>query len=277
MALPLRVGLLALLLVGAGPISANAHGARVEPGHEHISKKRLPKRVWVPVLIYHHIKWLKPSDDAIERGLTVLPSEFHAELRYLKLHRYHPITILRAVAALTDGEKLPSKPVAITFDDGYSDMYSYALPMLRHFHFQASFFIIAGLVGKPRYLTWKQIVVMSRRGMDMEAHTMTHPDLTLVPAKQARWELSQSRRLIQQHTHRPVRIMAYPYGSYNPAILRAVHRAGYIAAFTTKQGWWLHRGTLLTEPRVYIDLDDTVPIFAGRLAANPSVLAEDPT
>lgn len=241
------------------------------------ARSMAPRVVFAPVLIYHHVKWLKPQDNAIERGLTVLPSEFQAQLRYLAGAHYHPITAAQLVTYLHAGGTLPSKPVVLTFDDGYADMYATAYPMLRQYHMRATFFVVPGFLGTARYLSWNQVKEMAAHGMDIEAHTMTHPDLTLVPAAQARGEIVESRNRLQAALHRSVRVFAYPYGDYNFSILADVAHAGYWGAFTTHQGWWQSSGAPLTLPRVYVDMDDTVRTFAGRLRADATILAEDPT
>lgn len=252
-------------------------GSRLIPGsaaHASVAEKRA---VFAPVLIYHHVKWLKPSDDAIERGLTVLPAQFSQQLGYLRHAGYHTETALRVVEYLRGGKPLPRRSVVLSFDDGYTDIYHTAYPMLRQHHMVATFFIVPGFLNSPRYLSWKQVEDMARHGMDIEAHTMSHPDLTVVPAAQRWGEVSQSRSILQLRLHRSVRLMAYPYGAYNGAVISDVRKAGYWAAFTTQQGWWERSNQLLTLPRVYVDLDDTLKIFAGRLRADPKVLAEDPT
>ena len=234
------------------------------------------RSTFVPVLIYHHVKWLKPGDNAIERGLTILPDQFEAELRLLARSKYHTIDAAQLVAYLQSGRPLPTKPVALTFDDGYIDVFRTAYPELRRWHMTATFFIVPGFLDTPRYMSWSQVLDMARHGMDIEAHSMTHPDLTTVPAARLRLEVTVSRQELEQRLHRSVRVFAYPYGAYNAAVLRAVAAAGYRAAFTTRQGWWASRDQMLTLPRVYVDLDDTLSIFAGRLRADPPVLAEDP-
>lgn len=230
----------------------------------------------MPVLIYHHVKWLKPSDNAIERGLTVLPSQFDAELRYLASAHYHPITAARLVAYLLGGPPLPSRPVVLTFDDGYTDMYPFAYATLRRYRMKATFFIVPGFLDTPRYLSWSQVRDMARHGMDIEAHSMSHPDLTTVNRAQLENEVTGARRRLEGALHRSVRVFAYPYGSYDARVESAVRRAGLRAAFTTHQGWWEESASPLTLPRVYVDIDDTLAIFRGRLVADPTVLAQDP-
>jgi peptidoglycan/xylan/chitin deacetylase (PgdA/CDA1 family) len=233
--------------------------------------------VFVPVLIYHHVKSLKPTDNAIERGLTVLPGEFRAQLNVLVKNHYHLVSAAALVGYLRSGGSLPSKPVVLTFDDGYIDMFGTAYQLLRTMHLTATFFIVPGFLDTRRYLSWKQVEQMAAAGMDIEAHSMTHPDLTTVPAAQLWGEVAQSRHVLEQRLHKAVRAFAYPYGAYNASVLRAVSKAGYWGAFTTRQGWWENRSQLLTLARLYVDIDDSPQIFVGRLRADPAALAEDPT
>jgi peptidoglycan/xylan/chitin deacetylase (PgdA/CDA1 family) len=223
------------------------------------------RQYYVPVLIYHHIKWSKPSDDATERGLTIYPSQFAAHLKYLRANHYHAISALTLTEALRGSARLPSKPVVLSFDDGYTDVYDNVYKVLRTDHMTATFFIIAGLVGQPRYLTWTQIQDMAKHGMDIEAHTMTHPDLTVVPAAQTWGEIDQSRLVLQQHLHRSVRVFCYPYGAYDTLVLKDVAKAGYWAAFTTQEGYVESSAHMLTLPRVYANHDDTVPVTASMI------------
>lgn len=266
MGVPVKRILLALFVAALSrPALGSAHGDR-----------KTPDAVFVPVLIFHHVKWLKSSDNAIERGLTVLPNQFDAELRYLARAHYHTVTAAQLVRFLRFGGRLPSRPVVLSFDDGYTDMWLFAYSMLRRHHMVATFFIVPGFLDKLRYLSWSQVRGMAAHSMDIEAHTMTHPDLTIVPQAQMRGEVSQSRRELERRLHRSVQAFAYPYGSYNSAVLAAVSKAGYWGAFTTHQGWWARRSQLFTLPRVYVDLDDTLTIFAGRLRADAQTLAQDP-
>ena len=187
------------------------------------------------------------------------------------------MTIEQLVQFLRGGTALPARPVTLTFDDGYADVFHGAYQPLLRAHLKATFFIVPSFLGTPRYLTWRQVRTMAAHGMDIEAHTMTHPDLTRIGPRSLRWQLTESRRELQAKLRHPVRLLAYPYGAYSPAVLAAASRAGYLAAFTTQEGWMESSAHLLTEPRVYVDLDDSLAVFAGRVRDDPRVLAQDPT
>lgn len=247
------------------------------PSGAHAAPPDRPRLSFAPVLIYHHVTPLKPSDDAIERGLTVLPSQFESQLKYLRAARYHVVTAAQLVRHLLTGAALPTKPVVLTFDDGYVDMYHGAYERLLRAHMKGTFFIVPSFLGTPRYLTWHQIQIMAAHGMDIEAHTMTHPDLTRIGPRSVKWQLQESRRELQLGLHHAVNILAYPYGAYNSRVIVAVSRAGYKAAFTTREGWTASSSSLLSEPRIYVDLDDSAAIFAGRIRDDARAVAQDPT
>src|SRR5579859_3178247 len=180
------------------------------------------RHVFVPVLIYHHVKWLKPSDDAIERGLTVLPSQFGQELAYLARNGYHLVSTRQIALYLRGGHSLPRRPVALSFDDGYSDVYLNVYRVLRSRHMTATFFIVPGFLGTSRYLTWSQVRTMSQNGMDIEAHSMTHPDLRAISPAQRWSEIVDSRQLLEARLQTSVRVFAYPYGGFNNSIVDQV-------------------------------------------------------
>lgn len=261
---PLRIALLLIAILLGAPIGARTAAAS-------------GGSAFVPVLIYHHVKLLKPADDAIERGLTVLPKQFTAQLHFIMTHGYHALTAAQMVGDLRSGHSVPRRSVVISFDDGYADIYPNVYRVLHRYHLRATFFVVPNFLNTPRYLTWSQVIDMARHGMDIEAHTLTHPDLTtLTPSR--RWqEIFGSRHVLEARLKRPVRLLAYPYGAFNAAVLRAVRRAGFFAAFTTDEGWRQSRERLLECPRIYVDGDDSLKIFAGRLVADPAVLAADPT
>lgn len=260
------LSLAARLLLGAALpacLVASAASAQASGGNH--------ERVFAPVLIMHHVKPDKPTDDQIELGLTLPPALFGQDIDYLATHGYHTISARQLVSYLRSGGKLPSKPVVLTFDDGYTDMYTQVYPVLRKHQMTATFFVVPGFFDRPRYLTWKQVIDMSRHGMDIEAHSMTHPDLTTLSPARAWQEIWGSRHVLQSRLHRPVEVFAYPYGAYNASVLNDVSKAGYWAGFTTHRGYRQARSQLLTLPRVYVTREDIPALFARLLTGGAAI------
>jgi peptidoglycan/xylan/chitin deacetylase (PgdA/CDA1 family) len=191
----------------------------------------------VPILMYHRIDAFDPSLPAITQRLTVQPRDFAAQMRWLKRNGFHAVTQARAFAALEHGARLPGRPVMITFDDGYRDVYLNALPVLERLHLPATAYVITDRISAvPGFLRWPDLRKLERGGVAIGSHTVTHPDLTTLDDAQALKELRSSRHVLQVYLRRPVQWFAYPAGAEDPRVVGLVRRAGYILAVTTSPG-----------------------------------------
>ena len=115
-------------------------------------------------------------------GLTLqLPrTVLDEQLQYLKAQGYHTVKLVDIYNTLSTGKPLPENPIVLTFDDGYKDAYTNALPLLQAYGFTAEFFILAtpAHFEAPVYLNWNDVRVMADNGMSMQAHGRDHYDLT---------------------------------------------------------------------------------------------------
>ena len=107
----------------------------------------------VPILMYHYVDAEPPLDSPYADGLTVRTPDFEAQMDYLADKGYQPVTLDQVYAAMAGLTTLPAKPVVITFDDGGTDNYTVAYPILREHGFVATFFVITGMVGKDGTMT----------------------------------------------------------------------------------------------------------------------------
>ena len=159
-------------------------------------------------------------------------------MRWLKENGYHAVTQMQAFNALVRGGRLPSRPVLITFDDGYRDVLRYAAPVLHRLHMPATAYVITDRISGPdtSFLTWGQLRRLERLGVEIGSHTVSHPDLTTLPGSRALWELHTSRRMLENHLGHPVQWLSYPAGAENPSVVELARRAGYVLAVTTQPG-----------------------------------------
>jgi peptidoglycan/xylan/chitin deacetylase (PgdA/CDA1 family) len=192
----------------------------------------------VPILMYHHISDIPPLAYS-QVDLTVTAHGFAAQLAYLSTHAYHAIRLVDLFNTLYYGRPLPPRPVILTFDDGYADNYTNAFPLLRRYHMMGAFYIITGLVGTTlgvnTYVTWPQVEAMAMAGMDMESHTVSHPDLGLLDAERDAYELRFSRAMLAGRIHRAVQFMAYPSGA--PFRSGTIEARARIQAILTRYGY----------------------------------------
>jgi len=194
--------------------------------------------VRVPILMYHRIDELRPSLPAITRRLTVSPADFQAQMRWLAAHGFRTITQLQLFDALERGAALPPKPVLVTFDDGYRDVFGKALPILRRLHMHATAYVITGRIshGDSSFLTWGMLRGLERNGVEVGSHTVSHLELPGLSDDDALAQLVDSRRDLERHLGHPVQWFAYPAGAVDARTAALVARAGYVLAVTTSPG-----------------------------------------
>lgn len=204
----------------------------------------------VPVLNYHKV-------DDYYHALSISPSEFEEQIKYLYNSGYHTITPDDLIASLKYGNDLPEKPILITFDDGYADNYQNAYPILKKYNFTATIFIVTNLVGHDQnFITWEQAREMQENGFVFGSHTVNHIPLTNLPANKIEAELTQSRDEITRQLGSPPRYFAYPTGAYNLEVEDIVRNNGYTAAFTIRYGQ--------ASPKSDVFAIERIPIFKGQ-------------
>jgi len=198
-----------------------------------------PGAAWinVPILTYHYIRVNPDRFDQMGFALSVTPADFAAEMDWLKDSGYHPITAGDLYAFLKGTRGLPSKPVVLTFDDGYADFYTTALPILRSHDFRATAYIVSGFVGWPGYMTAAQVLEADRSGIEIGSHTVNHPNLTRLSYGAVRSQLIESKQFLERLLGHPVVSFCYPSGKVNSMVAWQVADAGFYEATTTVFGY----------------------------------------
>ncbi|MDP4133757.1 MAG: polysaccharide deacetylase family protein, partial [Bacillota bacterium] len=141
----------------------------------------------IPVLMYHSIS-SRPNN-----SLCVPEIQFAKEMEWLSNQNYHCLTIEEFYLALVDDDPLPEKSILLTFDDGYVDNYKVALPILEHYNFKATFFIIVNSIGAEG-MSLDQIKELTKKGYSIGSHTSNHLDLSILSAKRQENELMISKQ-----------------------------------------------------------------------------------
>ncbi len=232
-----------------------------------------PRVKGIPALMYHKIGDC-PRGSGL-RSLWVRARDFRRQLSYLKEHGYLALTFSELARAEAGELPMPERPVLLTFDDGYANNYELAFPILRETGLKANVFLVLETIGRHnawhdpgtepwlRMLTWDQVREMQDSGLvEFGSHAMRHPNLTRIPLEEARWEIAESKRRLEEGLGRSVLAFAYPYGAgaYVPEIRALARQAGYRYDFGIRQGisplpWDPASGPL---KRLLIRADDTL-------------------
>ncbi|HEY0962850.1 MAG TPA: polysaccharide deacetylase family protein [Pseudomonadales bacterium] len=183
------------------------------------------------ILQYHHVSANTP------RVTSVNLDEFRAHMDYLRDNGFTVLPLEDIVTALRNGDSLPDRSAAITFDDGYRNNYDAAYSLLREYGWPFTLFISSDLVGSndALYLSWDQIREMAGNGATIANHGITH--LYLLERekeedddawlKRVEHEIVTAEEKIEKETGQGHKLFAYPYGEYDRTIQDLVARLGF--------------------------------------------------
>jgi peptidoglycan/xylan/chitin deacetylase (PgdA/CDA1 family) len=224
----------------------------------------------VPVLLYHHISNISPDKPEGERSYFVSPEIFARQMAWLAENNYSVISLSRLTNYLKTGKnKPPSRSVVITFDDGTAGEYEYAYPILRYYNFTATFFIVpkwaeeADQKQKVGYMNWAEIKELSLNGMEIGSHAMTHKTLTEATDSELAYEITESKKILEEKTGGIISLFAYPGGSNNINAINNVIAAGYAGACSVDKRIDHKSDQVYTLGRMHID--DDMPYFKARV------------
>lgn len=259
-------------------------GARAEINPYGVSKPAVLVKGKVPILLYHDI-----NTNPDKSGIAVTPEKFESDLAALKQAGYTAMNFKDLVDCIDKVKPWPSKPVIITFDDGYASNYTYAYPLLKKYEMRACFFVIGWSVGRTNqessvegitpHFTWQEAREMAESGLvEIQNHTYDlHSEeglsygkgeatgkgvskLSLEPAYNYQYRLisdfKYNNELIQKATGQSPTILAYPMGIRNFESDFTVQDAGLLGAVTTEKAVrvYLTRLDLRAMPRLNITM-----------------------
>lgn len=228
---------------------------------------------FVPILMYHNIAQA-PRDLSVYRSLYVAPATFARQMRLLHRLGYAGLSMSAAMPYLR-GER-QGRVAVITLDDGYADNLEAALPVLSSLGFSATTYVVSASVG--RFNTWdaerlgieKRLMSAQelRRwhagGMEIGAHTRTHPRLTRCNDLELRDEIAGSKADLEDCVGAEVTQFCYPYGDVDARVADFARAAGYAAATTTRRGRARPGMDLWQLPRAQVARHHWLPQFALR-------------
>lgn len=127
--------------------------------------------------------------------------------------------------------------IAITFDDGYRDNLTVALPLLEKFNLPMTLFVVAGFVESDGYLSQAELREISEHPLvTIGSHGLWHRHFNRITPDEARFELRESKRLLEDTIGRQVDLLAWPYGERNTEVEQLAAECGYRAGWSVWQG-----------------------------------------
>lgn len=224
--------------------------------------------------ISHHIKGAKFN------GLRVPPEMFEKQISWLVEQGMHFVTMKQLLAY---EDKIPEKTVAITFDDGYEDNYTYALKILKKYNACATLYLVvdrhdndwsvqkkmhhnSGELARDKKLSDEQVKAMIDSGIfEIGAHTISHANSSQLSEEEKKEEICGSKNQLQKIFNIDISSFAYPFGIYDKKDVEIVKKCGFSSAVTTQNG--INRGLLkaFELKRIKVSGKDNLYAFKLRL------------
>jgi len=237
----------------------------------------------IPILVYHSVA--TDCAPAYRRWL-VTPREFDGQLRALSARGYRPMTVQELAMRRRGGLSLPQRSCVITFDDGLADFAEGAMPVLTARGFPATLFVVSGLVGATArwlaplgegarpMLDWRALRNLHEAGVEIGAHTVSHPELDTLNRARARREMADSKHALEDGLGRAVKSFAYPHGYAAPVTRRLAEEIGYLAACRVRHALSSSTENLFALSRIIVTSDLTPErlidlIEGGELPVSP--------
>lgn len=216
----------------------------------------------VPILMYHDLR--DPPADVRYPELYVRAADFRSQMKWLQRKGYRPMTLRDLWKHWKRGVPLPAKPIVISIDDGFRSTARVALPALRRRRWPGVLNLALHHLDVRWGLWSRDIRELIAAGWEIDAHTLTHPDLTSVSDVRLTREVAGSRRELQRRFGVPVDFFCYPSGRYDERVIEAVRRAGFLGATTTLDGLAV-RDERFTLRRIRVNRSDGLVGFASHL------------
>jgi len=192
------------------------------------------------VLNYHSI-----TNDVVEGDdyqMTTPKQLFDKQMEHLSKNEYNVLSYDNIAGKIAQREGLPERTVCVTFDDGFKDNASNAMPILQKYGFKATIFLTVDFIASgKKWLDWNDIAELKKTGIfSFGSHSVSHRKLSGLSMDELKEEIGVSKKILEDHLKIPIFLFAYPFGSYGSFDKRAVEalrREGYKAAFTTVAGF----------------------------------------
>ena len=174
-------------------------------------------------LMYHELELPNRRFCQSEPGYVryvILEQEFREQMAAIREAGLQGLSV-------TDALQFSAPAVAITIDDGCETDLLAIAPILREFHFGGTFYVVAGFLDKPGYLSVSQLRELSGLDFEIGCHSMTHPYLSDLDDASLPGEIADSKKVLEQILGKPVEHFSCPGGRYDARAIRVAKNAGY--------------------------------------------------
>ncbi len=215
------------------------------------------------VMLYHRF------GESAYPSTNVTIEQFEAHLAEIAEGGYTVLPLPRIVAAITSGETLPEKTLALTVDDAFLSVYEEAWPRLREAGLSFTLFVSTGPVdgGYEGLMNWDQIRELAAAGVTIGNHTVDHGHMPPADSEKNRANIADANARFEAELGFRPNLFAYPYGEFGLTQQDLAREAGFDAAFGQHSGVVYTGINMFALPRFALN-EKYAGLDRFRLAAN---------
>ena len=200
----------------------------------HSAMVRYQRKLKIPIIMYHYVEYVKDPGDTIRKSLDINPFVFEQQLKTFSENHYQTYFVKEVPDILNGKIAYSTQSAVLTFDDGYEDFYTDALPLLEKYKIKATIYIITDFLGRRGFLSKDQVRLLSKsKYVEIGSHTLDHIYLSAVKHDYAQEQIFESKQKLEKIIGQKVYTFAYPFGAFNEDDAQLVRQASYSAAVST--------------------------------------------
>jgi peptidoglycan/xylan/chitin deacetylase (PgdA/CDA1 family) len=232
----------------------------------------------LPILMYHSVSDTAEINVSPYFRVVTHPEVFRSQMSFLRANGWRGVTVQEGLQSLGQKTAGNERLVAITFDDGFEDFYTSAVPALREHGFSATMYLPTEFIADTtktfkgrRCMTWQQVRELHAQGIEFGSHTVSHPTLSDLGWSQIVPELRDSKRAIEDKLGQSIPSFAYPYAflqrdrPFASRFREELEKAGYENCVTTKIGRVGISDDRFALCRLPVNSCDDAPLFGAKL------------
>jgi len=209
------------------------------------------------ILMYHDLADSLFGVAPAHQPYVLAPAVFRWQMKFAAESALACVTATDWVASGLES----SRALVITFDDGHVSNHNLAFPILLELGLKATFFITAGRIGAGQTMNWQQIRAIHAAGMEIGSHTLTHRPPSTLNDKELRYELIESRRVLEDGLGAPVTAISSPTGFFNSRMCLIARESGYQALCFGRAALAADHGDPFSLPRIAIKRSTAEDLF----------------
>jgi peptidoglycan/xylan/chitin deacetylase (PgdA/CDA1 family) len=203
----------------------------------------------ITILCFHNI------DTDLDTGYTINPVTFENDIKILDQKGFKSITVKDLLYSIYFKSEIPKKSFVLTFDDGYEEMYTNVLPILKKYNLKATFFIPVNFIKEDEanrmkntwdspeqqnppktHMIWREVKALFEDGHEIASHGYNHKELNskILSYETLNTEINESKNEIEKRLNTKVYSFSYPSGQYIDKTIEFLKKTEYLGAVTTK-------------------------------------------